>query len=101
MSNTAKGSTDSIDVRYVAHLARLHLTDEEAALFQAQLDQVLGYVRELSDVDVSGVEPTAHAMPVLNVFRADVPAPGLNRDDVLSNAPAVRSSLFLVPKIVE
>lgn len=101
MSDTAKSRVDSIDVRYVAHLARLHLTDRETALFQSQLDQVLGYVRELSEVDVSNVEPTAHAIPVLNVFRPDEPVPGLRRDDVLGNAPATRNNLFLVPKIVE
>lgn len=101
MKNTQNPTPGSMDVRYVAHLARLHLTDEEVALFQGQLGEVLKYVQELSALDVAEVEPTAHAMPVVNVFRADEPAPGLDREAVLSNAPSARNNLFIVPKIVE
>jgi len=90
-----------IDVSYVAHLARIHLTEEEAALFQGQLDQVLEYVEQLSELDVSNVEPTAHAIPRANVLRADKPAPGLNHSDVLKNFPAVRDGQVLVPKIID
>lgn len=94
-------SADRIDVRYVAHLARLHLTDEEAAQFQGQLDQVLEHVRELGKLDVEGVEPTAHAMPVQNVFRDDETRPCMDPQKAEANAPAWRHGQFLVPKIIE
>jgi aspartyl-tRNA(Asn)/glutamyl-tRNA(Gln) amidotransferase subunit C len=90
-----------MDVRYIAHLARLELTDEEAALFQAQLGQILAYVDQLKQLDVSGIEPTAHAVPRVNVMRPDEPRPGLSREEALANAPAQTNGLFLVPKIVE
>ena len=92
---------EQIDVRYVAHLARLHLTDEEVARFQGQLEQVLGYVKDLSKLNVEGVEPTAHAIPMNNVFRKDETKPCLDREKVLSNAPFERHGQFVVPKIVE
>jgi aspartyl-tRNA(Asn)/glutamyl-tRNA(Gln) amidotransferase subunit C len=101
MNDTQAGKQDSMDVRYVAHLARLHLADDEVALFQGQLGQILKYVQELSELNVADVEPTAHAMPVVNVFRADQPSEGLDREAVLSNAPVARNDLFIVPKIVE
>lgn len=94
-------SAEKIDVRYVAHLARLHLTDEEAARFQAQLEQVLGYVKELGKLNVDGVEPTAHAMPVNNVFRKDEPRPCLDHEKAMANAPKERQGQFVVPKIIE
>lgn len=94
-------SASDIDVRYVARLARLHLTEEEIALFQNQLGEVLHYVQELRQLDVSNVEPTAHAVPVLNVFREDTLQSGLSREAALENAPAEHNGLFLVPKIVE
>ena len=100
---TAKysASADKIDVRYVAHLARLYLSDEEAELFQGQLEQILQYVEELSELDVEGVEPTAHAIPVQNVFRKDEVKPSADREAVLENAPSERGGQFVVPKIIE
>ncbi|MEQ1860051.1 MAG: Asp-tRNA(Asn)/Glu-tRNA(Gln) amidotransferase subunit GatC [Chthoniobacteraceae bacterium] len=89
------------DVRYTAQLARLNLSEEEIAKFQAQLGQVLEYVEKLSAVDVSGVEPTAHAFPVHNVFRADEPRPGFTAEEALANAPRAASGLFVVPKVIE
>jgi len=89
------------DVRYTAGLARLNLSDEEIARFQAQLNQVLEYVDKLKQVDVSGVEPTAHANPVFDVMRTDVPAPGFTREEALSNAPRQANGLFIVPKVIE
>ena len=87
MSGKYSQSADKIDVRYVAHLARLHLSDEETVRFQGQLEQVLGYVKELSKLNVDGVEPTAHAMPVNNVFRKDEARPCMDREKALANAP--------------
>ena len=91
----------NIDVKYVAHLARLALTPEEEQRIGAQLAQVLDYIGKLKEVDVSGVEPTAHAFPLINVTRPDEIRPSLSNEDALRNAPAQANGLFIVPKIVE
>ena len=90
-----------IDVKYVAHLARLGLTPEEERKFGAQLGQVLGYIEKLREVDVSHIDPTAHAVPMVNVTRPDEVRPSLPTDEALRNAPARANGLFIVPKIVE
>ena len=90
-----------IDVRYVAHLARLELTPEEELKIGAQLGNVLGYIEKLKEVDVTGVEPTAHAFPLVNVVRSDEVRPSMDHDDALRNAPAQANGLLIVPKIVE
>ena len=90
-----------IDVKYVAHLARISLSPEEEQRLSAQLGNILGYIEKLKEADVSGVEPTAHAFPVLNVTRADESRPSLPNEDALRNAPAKANGLFIVPKIVE
>jgi len=90
-----------IDIKYVAHLARLHLTPDEEKKLGAQLDGILGYIEKLKELDVTGVEPTAHAVPMVNVTRADEIRASLPHDDALRNAPAKASGLFMVPKIVE
>jgi aspartyl-tRNA(Asn)/glutamyl-tRNA(Gln) amidotransferase subunit C len=89
------------DVRYTAGLARLNLSEEEVAKFQSQLSQVLEYVEELKGVDVSQVEPTAHANPVFNVVREDEPRDGFTPQEALSNAPRQAGGLFAVPKVIE
>jgi aspartyl-tRNA(Asn)/glutamyl-tRNA(Gln) amidotransferase subunit C len=94
-------AVNEFDVKYVAHLARLSLTPEEEQKFGAQLGQVLGYIQKLGEVDVSQVEPTAHAVPLVNVTRPDEIRPSLSHEDALRNAPAKANGLFLVPKIVE
>ena len=90
-----------IDIKYVAHLARLHLTPDEEKKLGAQLDGILGYIEKLKELDVTGVEPTAHAVPMVNVTRADEIHPSLPHDDALRNAPKQANGLFMVPKIVE
>lgn len=90
-----------LDVRDVARLARIELTDEETATFQAQLGSVLKYVEQLGRLDVSDVEPTAHANPVFNVVREDVVQPGLERPAVLANAPHAANNLVVVTKVLE
>jgi aspartyl-tRNA(Asn)/glutamyl-tRNA(Gln) amidotransferase subunit C len=90
-----------IDIKYVAHLARLQLTPEEEKKLGAQLDNILGYIEKLNELDVSGVEPTAHAVPMVNVTRPDEIRPSLSHEDALRNAPAQANGLFIVPKIVE
>lgn len=89
------------DVRYTAQLARLNLSESEIEKFQAQLGQVLAYVEKLRQVDVSGVEPTAHAFPVHNVFRADEVRESFPAATPLSNAPRAANGLFIVPKVID
>ena len=91
----------AIDVKYVAHLARLSLTPDEEQQLGAQLANILGYVEKLKEVDVTGVEPTAHAFPLVNVTRPDEVQPSLSQQEALQNAPAQANGLFMVPKIVE
>ena len=92
---------DDLRLDHVANLARIELTPEEKARFATQLGDVLAYVEQLNEVDVSGVEPTAHAFPVVNVWAADVPEPGLSVEDALRNAPEKRDNMFVVPRVVD
>ena len=89
------------NIQYVAHLARISLTAAEEEQFGAQLGGILGYIEKLKDLDVSGIEPTAHAVPLANVFRADEARASLSNEEALGNAPAKAGGLFIVPKIVE
>ncbi|MGC3959799.1 MAG: Asp-tRNA(Asn)/Glu-tRNA(Gln) amidotransferase subunit GatC [Verrucomicrobiota bacterium] len=89
------------DVKYVAHLARLALTPEEEKKLGAQLGNIIGFVEQLKSVDVLHVEPTAHAVPTVNVTRADEVKPSLPHEEALRNAPKKSGGLFVVPKIVE
>jgi aspartyl-tRNA(Asn)/glutamyl-tRNA(Gln) amidotransferase subunit C len=93
--------SDQFDVRYTAQLARLNLSEAEIAKFQAQLSQVLEYVEKLRQVDVTGVEPTAHANAVFNVFREDTPRDWFTAEEALANAPRAANQLFIVPKVIE
>ena len=90
-----------IDVKYVAHLARLALAPDEEKKLASQLGNVLGYIEKLKELDMTGVEPTAHAVPMVNVTRPNEIRPSLPHDDALCNAPARANGLFIVPKIVE
>jgi len=91
----------NIDVKYVAHLARLELTPEEEQRIGAQLGEVLGYIEKLKELDVREVEPMAHAVPLVNVVRKDAVQPSLPHEEAMRNAPAEANGLFIVPKIVE
>lgn len=91
----------ALDVQYVAKLARLSLTAEEAAVFQEQLGHVLEYAAKLREVDVSNVEASAHASPVFNVFREDEARDWFAAEEALSNAPRQANGLFIVTKVVE
>jgi aspartyl-tRNA(Asn)/glutamyl-tRNA(Gln) amidotransferase subunit C len=90
-----------IDVKYVAHLARIALTPEEEQQLSTQLGNILGYIETLKSADVSNVEPTAHAFPMVNVTRPDEIRPSISNEEALLNAPAKANGLFMVPKIVE
>ena len=89
-----------IDVRYVANLARLELSDEEVTTFQPQLEAILGYVDLLTKIDVSGIQPTAHAEAVFGRMRDDEPADSLTQDAMLQNAPDQAQRQIRVPKVV-
>lgn len=89
------------NVEYVARLARIALSPEEEQKLGAQLENILGYIEKLKQADVSGVEPTAHAFPLVNVTRPDETRPSMSNEDALRNAPAKANGLFIVPKIVE
>jgi aspartyl-tRNA(Asn)/glutamyl-tRNA(Gln) amidotransferase subunit C len=94
-------SAAPFDVQYVAHLARLQLTPDEEKKLGAQLGGILGYIEKLKELEVTNVEPTAHAVPLVNVTRPDEVRPSLPHADALRNAPANANGLFMVPKIVE
>jgi aspartyl-tRNA(Asn)/glutamyl-tRNA(Gln) amidotransferase subunit C len=88
------------DVAHVASLARLHLTDAELELFTGQLAEVLDHAADVAQLDLTDVAPTAHAMAVTNVLRPDTPAPSLDREEVLAQAPSVEDHRFRVPRIL-
>ena len=90
-----------INIQYVAHLARIALTPDEEKKLAAQLGGILGYIEKLKELDVTKVEPTAHAVPMVNVMRADEIRPSLPHDEAMRNAPRQANGLFIVPKIVE
>jgi aspartyl-tRNA(Asn)/glutamyl-tRNA(Gln) amidotransferase subunit C len=94
-------ASGEIDVRYVAHLARLELSADEEKKLSVQLDGILGYIDKLKELDVTGVEPTAHAVPMVNVIRPDETRPSLPHEEAIRNAPKQSNGLFIVPKIVE
>jgi len=89
------------NIHYVAQLARIELSPEEEQKLGVQLGNILGYIAKLKEVDVTGVEPTAHAFPLVNVTRPDVVAGSLPHDEAMANAPSKAGGLFVVPKIVE
>ena len=92
---------EDFNLDHVANLARINLTAEEKTRFASQLGDVLTYIAQLNEVNVDGVEPTAHAFPVVNVWADDVPEAGLSVEEALRNAPAKRDNMFVVPKVVE
>ena len=88
-------------VKAIAHLARLKLSDQEATRLGAQLSSIVHYVAQLNEVNTEGVEPTAHPLPMVNVFRADEPREPMGAERVLANAPAADTPYFKVPKVLE
>jgi aspartyl-tRNA(Asn)/glutamyl-tRNA(Gln) amidotransferase subunit C len=90
-----------MDVDYVAKLARIELTDEEKSTYQRQLGDVLTYFQKLQELNVDGVEPTAHAFPRYNVWDEDEAKPGLSSVEALKNAPQSRQDQVVVPKVIE
>ncbi len=89
------------DVKKVALLARLELTDDEIDAQAANINNLLAHIESLQSLDVEGIEPTSHSMPVVNVLREDAARPSLSREETLANAPLARDGCFVVPRIVE
>ena len=89
------------ETRKVAQLARLELTDDEIDAQAANLNTLLEQFEKLLALDVTGIEPTSHAIPMVNVLREDVLRPSLSREDVLANAPEASDGCFVVPRVLE
>jgi len=87
------------EVEHVARLARLVFAEDELVHLQPELSAIIGYVEQLSELDLSGLEPTSHAVPLKNVTRADEPIPGLTQQEAISNGPSVQQGQFVVPRI--
>jgi len=88
-------------VHKIARLANLALNEEETERFASQLEKILEYVHTLNALDTRGVTETAHALPLQNIWREDVPAPSLDRAAVLAEAPDPQGDCFRVPRIIE
>jgi aspartyl-tRNA(Asn)/glutamyl-tRNA(Gln) amidotransferase subunit C len=94
-------SVDAATVRRIAHLARIAVTDAEVPHLQGELNAMLAFVEQLSEVNVEGVEPMTSVMPMEMKKRPDVVNDGGIPDDIVGNAPATEDHFFLVPKVVE
>jgi aspartyl-tRNA(Asn)/glutamyl-tRNA(Gln) amidotransferase subunit C len=89
------------EVEYVAHLARLEITDKETEKFTAQLNDILGYIDKLNELNTIGVEPMSHAIAVTNAFREDKVLESLGTQKALANAPDACGEFFRVPKVID
>lgn len=94
-------SVDLATVKRVARLARIAVDEEEANIMLGQLNGILGFVEQLSEVNVDGVEPMTSVTPVAMKKRTDVVTDGAKADDIVANAPNTDRNFFLVPKVVE
>lgn len=90
-----------MDIEKVARLARLELSREEKKTFENQLEQILTYMEQLNRLDTTGVEPTSHAIPMVNVFREDEVKPSISREEVMEISPDQENGHFKVPRIIE
>jgi aspartyl-tRNA(Asn)/glutamyl-tRNA(Gln) amidotransferase subunit C len=94
-------SVDADTVRRIAHLARIKVAEHEIEHLRSELNSILAFVEQLSEVDVTGVEPMTSVIPMEMKKRADVVTDGRDPEAVLSNAPAREGNFFVVPKVVE
>ncbi|GGB67052.1 Asp-tRNA(Asn)/Glu-tRNA(Gln) amidotransferase subunit GatC [Fictibacillus barbaricus] len=88
-------------VKHVAHLARLAVTEEEAEMLTEQLDKIIGFAEELNELDTDYVEPTTHVLELKNVLREDEVRNSVSVDEAMKNAPAQKDGQFKVPNILE
>jgi aspartyl-tRNA(Asn)/glutamyl-tRNA(Gln) amidotransferase subunit C len=94
-------SVDAATVRHIAKLARIAVSEEEVTALAPELSNILGWVEQLQEVDVEGVEPMTAVIPNALRLRADEVTDGGKRDDILANAPAAEHGFFAVPKVIE
>ena len=88
-------------IEHVANLARLNLTEQEKEKLTTEMESIISYVDKLNELDTSEVLPTAHVIPVKNVFREDKAEKSYDREKILANAPSAEDGCFKVPKVVE
>jgi aspartyl-tRNA(Asn)/glutamyl-tRNA(Gln) amidotransferase subunit C len=98
---SSQAAHHDIDIPYLARLARLEITEEEAGVFGGQIERILGHVEQINKLNVEGIEPTAHAITVFDVIRTDTVDESLPKKTVLENAPRSANGLFAVPKVLE
>jgi aspartyl-tRNA(Asn)/glutamyl-tRNA(Gln) amidotransferase subunit C len=89
------------EVEHVARLSRLELSDADKERMRRELDSILSYIDKLRALDIEGVAPTSHAVPMTNVTREDAACPSFPQSDMLANAPDLSGEFFRVPKIIE
>lgn len=89
------------EVKHVANLARLAITEDEATTFTKQLDDIITYAEQLNELDTTGVEPTTHVLDLKNVMRKDEPKKWITQEDALKNAPDKQDGQFKVPSVLE
>ena len=89
------------EVRHVAKLARLQLDESEMLSLQGELNALLGHFADIQVIDVTGIEPTSHAVALQNVWAEDVARPALPREQALRNSALTKAGLFVVPQIIE
>lgn len=88
-------------VKHVAHLARLHVSEDEADMFTKQLDDIITFAEQLNELDTDHVEPTTHVLDLKNVMRKDEPKEWISQEDALKNAPEKQDGQFRVPSVLE
>jgi aspartyl-tRNA(Asn)/glutamyl-tRNA(Gln) amidotransferase subunit C len=88
-------------IQQLANLAQLEFTNEEIETFRSDLEQMIAFVEKLNEINTTHVQPLLHVSPASNVFRNDEPAPSLNREIALMNAPVKDNNFFLVPKVIQ
>ncbi len=94
-------SVSKEDVLHIAKLSKLNLTEKELEKYTNELSSIVDFANELSNIDVEGVEPTAHILNIRNVFREDEVQPSYDREEILKNAPTKDAGCVSVPKVVE
>ena len=92
---------EKVDLKHLARLSRIHFEDKDLKVFESQIADILKFVEQLKAVNVDGIEPTSHPLALSNVFREDVPKPGLAIEPFLKTAPGAYKRFFEVPKIIE
>ena len=89
------------EVRYIAHLSRIHLQGQEVEYLRKDLESILDYMKKLEKLDVKSIQPTTHVLPLKNVFREDVVCPSLKQEEVMKISVASAKGFFQVPQVIE